>query len=129
MLTRCQPMFGPLAISPRPSDGLAAQRKECVNAAVPTVAFAIAYGPQTQRERPDSNSVFTILPIFSVLFNIALMARRSPAEAQIPLVVRRRQPPHRELYLAVGKLAPVFDDRHLAADRVFVEDVARFCAG
>jgi hypothetical protein len=44
-------MFGPLAISPRPSDGLAAQRKECVNAAVPTAAFAIACGPQTQRER------------------------------------------------------------------------------
>ena len=71
---------------------------------------------------------FSILPIFSVLFSIALMARRSPLKRRHQLV-RRRRPPHRELYQAVGKLPPVFDDRHVAADRVFVEDVARLCTG
>jgi hypothetical protein len=97
-------MFGPLAISPRPSDGLAAQRKECVNGAVPTAAFAIAYGQQTQRERRchARRKRETMLMSAGLQFRIhnpsnllsAIQHRVDgsavTAEAQIPLVVRRR---------------------------------------
>jgi hypothetical protein len=37
--------------------------------------------------------------------------------------IRRRQPPHRELDLTVGKLPPVFDDRHVATGRISIQDL------
>jgi hypothetical protein len=40
-------------------------------------------------------------------------------------LIRRRQPPQREFYLTVGKLAPVFDDCYVATSRIFVENLTR----
>jgi hypothetical protein len=42
---------------------------------------------------------------------------------------RRRQPSRREVYLTIGKLAPVFEDDHETAGRMFVENLARFKPG
>jgi hypothetical protein len=44
-------------------------------------------------------------------------------------LIRRRKASHREFDLAVGKLAPVFDNSQVTAGRKFVEDLARLKAG
>ena len=36
-------------------------------------------------------------------------------------LIRRRQPPHREFDLSVGKLAPIFNDGHIIAGRILVQ--------
>jgi hypothetical protein len=38
---------------------------------------------------------------------------------------RRRQPPHCELDPAIGKLSPVFDNRHVSAGWEFAKNFAR----
>jgi hypothetical protein len=40
-------------------------------------------------------------------------------------LIRRRKASHREFDLAVGKLAPVFDNSHVTTCRIFVENLAR----
>src|SRR5450759_5370391 len=43
-------------------------------------------------------------------------------------LIRSRKPSHRELDLPVGKLTPVFDNRHVAALRILIENLARLKA-
>jgi hypothetical protein len=50
-------------------------------------------------------------------------ARLSPL-----LLIRRRQPTHRELNFPVRQLAPMFYDRHVAARRKLSKKLARFGA-
>jgi hypothetical protein len=54
----------------------------------------------------------------------AICKERAPA-----CLICRRQPADRKFDLAVGKLAPVFHDRHVTVGRTFIENLARLKPG